>query len=387
MMLTTLLPYLSYIFPFLPYQILGFNLTGWAWLIMLMVTGINFFFMHRISFPVLFWLPWMLYLIAYLAIDFSFLGFQLTLQYILPVLIGIVSSGFIYTEEESEWLFKWFKRLCVIIIVMFISGYLFREGYTPASSSTPMLLTVLLSFNVGFYFYTRKVLFLAYAAGLFMIPVIDNTRMGVAAMAAIFILHFANTNIIQKILFGLAGFLLFLLVFNSEKFQEKTFISGSGTLSEITFNYYDNPNIRTSGRLSWKKALDPGLEQAPVWGNGPRADFEKLVEVTGYRTGEAHNDYLSVRYNYGYVGLGLLLTGFILTFISLFRISLWAGEENYFWLITVSTLPLFISFLMFMYTDNILKYTVYFPNYFFALLGIIYSIKKNEDIGSYSTVQ
>jgi len=38
-----------------------------------------------------------------------------------------------------------------------------------------------------------------------------------------------------------------------------------------------------------------------------------------------------------------------------------------------------------MYTDNILKYTIFFPNYFFALIGIIFSIKKNEDYSSYST--
>jgi len=180
--------------------------------------------------------------------------------------------------------------------------------------------------------------------------------------------------------------LIFVLVFNSKGFQEKTFISGRGTLKELTFNYYDNPNIRITGRISWKKALESGLEKAPIWGNGPRSDYRKLVEVTGLRTGEAHNDYMSVRHNYGYVGLGLLLTGFLLTFISLYRISLTAGDENYLWLIVVTVLTLFISFLMFMYTDNILKYTIYFPNYFFALIGIIYSIKKNENIGSYSAV-
>ena len=172
------------------------------------------------------------------------------------------------------------------------------------------------------------------------------------------------------------GLIVVLLVFNSSGFQKKTFYTGTGTLKELTLNYYDNENINSSGRLSWKLALQPGLEASPIWGNGPRADNEELRLITGITAGEAHNDYMSVRYNYGYVGLGLLLAGFLFNFISLYRISLIAGENI-----------LFISFLMFMYSDNILKYTIYFPNYFFAMIGIIYSIKKDEDYSSYSVVQ
>jgi hypothetical protein len=269
---------------------------------------------------------------------------------------------------------------------MFIFGYLFRGGYTPASGATPMLLTIIFSIFCGLYFITRDIRYILFAGLIFIIPVIDISRMGTAAMAAVFIFHFANKNPVSKIVFSILGILLFFFVFNSKGFQEKTFISGSGTLKDITFNYYDNPNIRITGRISWKKALESGLEEAPVWGNGPRSDYRKLVEVTGLRTGEAHNDYMSVRHNYGYVGLGLLLAGFLLTFISLYRISFNAGDQNYLWLITVSLMSLFISFLMFMYTDNILKYTIYFPNYFFALIGIVYSIKKDEDYSSDSFV-
>jgi hypothetical protein len=386
MMLTTFLPYVPYVLTVIPGQIFGFNLTGWAWLMMLIITLFNILFTRRFTFPILFWMPWLIYIIGYLIYDFSSLGFQLTLQYALPLLAGIVASGFTYSEEELEWLFKWFVRICTLVIMMFIFGYLFRGGYTPASGATPMLLTIVFSLFCGLFFLTRDFRYIIPVSIIFIIPAVDVSRMGIAAMAAIFVFHFANKNPVSKIVFSILGVLIFVLVFNSKGFQEKTFISGRGTLKELTFNYYDNPNIRITGRISWKKALESGLEKAPIWGNGPRSDYRKLVEVTGLRTGEAHNDYMSVRHNYGYVGLGLLLTGFLLTFISLYRISLTAGDENYLWLIVVTVLTLFISFLMFMYTDNILKYTIYFPNYFFALIGIIYSIKKNENIGSYSAV-
>jgi len=387
LMLTTLLPFLPYLFKEFPSQILGFNLTGWAWIIMLLVSLINLSLTKRISFPVLFWLPWTLYLIGYLFIDYSFIGLQLTLQYTLPLLIGVVASGFIYSGEELEWLFRWFIRLCILVLVMFFYGYLFRGGYTPAAAATPMLLSIALSLFCALYFTTGKPIYLIYSGILFLAPVIDVTRMGIAAMAAVFVLHFANTEIIKKLVYGLLGLIVILLIFNSRGFQEKTFYGGTGTLKELTFNYYDNPNINSSGRLSWKLALQPGLEAAPVWGNGPRADNEELRLITGLLAGEAHNDYMSVRYNYGYVGLGLLLAGFLFNFISLYRISLIAGENIYLWLLTVSSMTLFISFLMFMYSDNILKYTIYFPNYFFAMIGIIYSIKKDEDYSSYPVIQ
>lgn len=387
LMLTTLLPFLPYLLSGFPSKFLGFNLTGWAWIIMLMVTLFNLLLTKSISFPVLFWLPWALYMIGYLFVDYSFLGLQLTLQYTLPLIIGVVASGFTYSGEEIEWLFRWFIRLCLFVLAMFLYGYLFRGGYTPAAAAVPMLLSIALSLLCALYFTTGKIIYLVYAGIIFLAPVIDVTRMGIAAMAAVFAFHFANTDIVRKFVYGLLALLIILLVFNSRGFQEKTFYSGSGTLKELSFDYYENPNINSSGRLSWKLALQPGLDAAPVWGNGPRADNAELIMVTGSAAGEAHNDYMSVRYNYGYVGLVLLLAGFLFNFISLFRISLLAGENIYLWLLTVSTMTLFISFLMFMYSDNILKYTIYFPNYFFAMIGIIYSLKKDDDISSYSIIQ
>lgn len=381
-MLTTFLPFTSYILPFLPDQIFGFNLTGWAWIIMLLVTTFHLFLIKEIYFPILLWFPWVLYLIGYLAIDYSFVGLQLTLMYVLPVMIGIVASGFTYSGAELEWLFKWFTRLCATVIAMFVFGYLFRGGYTPAAAAVPMLLSIILSLVCALYFTTGIPRYLIFAGIIFLVPVIDVTRMGIAAMATVFILHFANTNIFSKFIYGILGLAVMLLVFNSRGFQEKTFFSGKGSLSDLAINYYENPAINSSGRISWKKALQPGLEAAPIFGNGPRADNESLSRITGIKAGEAHNDYMSVRYNYGWVGLGLLLTGFITSFISMYRISRKIVENVYLWLLTTATLSLFFSFLLFMYSDNILKYTIYFPDYFFALIGIIYSIKKDEYLSS-----
>jgi hypothetical protein len=387
MFLTTTLPYLPFILPFFPEKIFGFNLTGWAWMIMLVVTIINLIRTSEFEFPVSLWLPWILYILVYLFIDFSFLGLQLTLQYSLPLLIGVVASGFSFRYEELIWIFRQIIYLCIVIYLMFIYGYVFQGGFGPAVSSTSMLFTVSVSLLTAIWFMTRDNKYLVYIGLLFLASVLQLTRMGIAATAAVFIFHFANINFRSKIVFGAAGFLALILVFNSGPFQKKTFYGGQGTISDLTLNYYDNPNIRSSGRLSWRNALKPGLEAAPLWGNGPRADNAYLTKISRTRGGEAHNDYLSVRFNYGYAGLSLLLFGFAATFISLFRISRKHVQNDIIWLISSSVLTLFISFLMFMYTDNILKYTIYFPNYFFALIGIVYSLKRDEDLCGYTALQ
>lgn len=347
---------------------------------MLLVTVINLFMTRQIVFPYLVWLPWVLYMVVYLIIDFSFLGLQLTLQYSLPLLVGIAASGFTYTEEDFKWIFKWFTGLIIFVYVLFLWSVLFGSGYMPGMSAMPMLFSVAVSLLTALFFVTRRKTYLVFIAILFIAPVEQMTRMGIAAIAAVFILHFANKNINSKILFGMIGVLAFLLVFSSKSFQEKTFYNKRGTLSDLTLDYYDNPDIRSNGRIAWKKALEPGLKAAPVWGNGPRADNAYLTRITHLRAGEAHNDYMAVRFNYGYVGLALLLFGFAGSFISLYKVSKRYSDNRYIWLISTSALTLYFAFLMFMYTDNILKYTIYFPDYFFAMIGIVYSLRRDEDI-------
>lgn len=378
MLFTTFLPYLTYIFPFIPYTLFGLNITGWAWSLMLVFTLLQIPALHGITFPWKYWLPWGAYTIGYLIFDYSYLGLQLTCQYLLPILVGLVSSSFTYNDEILRWIFGRFLRLCLAVIGMFVFGYFFLGGYTPAAAATPMLLSILVSITAALYFTSRKNKYLIIYGALFLIPFIDLTRMGIAVFIAIFVLHFANRRINTRVWGAMIGAVLIFLVFNSSSFQEKTFYDGYGSFDDIRLNYYNAERMNTSGRSTWKWALEPGLEAAPVFGNGPRSDNKVLSAITGGRSGEAHNDYLSVQYNYGYVGLVLLLGGFILTFLKL-RSLLKMEQNDYRYLLITSTLTLFAGFMMFMYTDNILKYTICFPNLFFAMIGISFAAYSNEN--------
>ena len=111
---------------------------------------------------------------------------------------------------------------------MFMIGYFFRGGYGPAVAATPMLFSVTISLLTALWFITKEKKYLFYIGILFLVPVLEITRMGIVAMAAVVIFHFANHNLRNKVVYGALGVLVLLFVFNSNRFQEKTFYSGQG---------------------------------------------------------------------------------------------------------------------------------------------------------------
>jgi hypothetical protein len=378
---TAFLPYLAYIFPEALGAIAGFNITGWAWLLMLFVASYYMVTLRvKRSFPLFFWLPWVAYLLFSLAVDFSFYGLQLTLQYMLPVIVGFVASGFSYDKEMLHWLYTNMLLLCGVIAILFIVGFVFSNGYTPFAAFTPMMMAVMAAISIGAFYITKQIRFLIVYALLFLIPFFDVTRMAMLVFMFILIMHFANRNIIYKTLFGTVGVLLALFVFNSKGFQEKTFFSGVGQLSDLesNINYYDENSIfNSSGRARFFKYYENGLKAEPIFGNGPRADLRVLESIVDTGFSEAHNDYISVRYNYGYVGLGFLLFGFLATFISLY--SKFMNEKNmYKMLLQSSALTLTLGLLMAMYSENMLKSTVFFTDFYFALLGMVFGSFDNK---------
>lgn len=369
---TTLLSYINAIFVFLPDTVLGFNWSGIAWITALFLSISILPSTKKSSFPMVYWAPWVIYILTYVALDFSTNGLQLTLQYLLPILMGYISGTFEYSRISLSWILQ---RLSKITAIIFFIGlfYTLVFGYSFQISCTPMFLLIFACISLSFYFFTLKKIFLIIYSILFLIPFLNVTRMAILSFGLTYILHFANKRLSSKVTAAFLGGLLLLGVSNSKGFQEKTFYEGSGDINEISVNYYDSDNFNSSGRKSWKDALEPGLNAAPILGNGPRTDAAILGSVIGKEVGEAHNDYMSVRFNYGFVGLVLLFFGFIGSFLKMLEISK-IKKNKIFQLLVLSNLTLFIGFLLLMYSDNILKYTIWFPNYFFVLIGICFSI-------------
>ncbi len=377
---TAFLPYVSFVFPFIPSTLGGFNLTGWAWMLMF-TTSLYYMVQYpgQYRFPIIFWLPWTLYLLVYLAMDFSKPGLQLTIQYLLPVLVGYVASGFVYTKEGMHRIFIGFMRLSGLILVFAAVGRFLLGGYIPMAALTPMLLCVSAVILAGLYFITNRLLFLLLFGVVFLVPVLGVNRMAIVSYLAVLLFHYANRKLITRVLtIGLVA-VSGILVFNSKSFQEKTFYEGQGSISDLSLNYYEEGSaMNTNGRSNFIKYYEKGLKDAPIFGNGPRADVDLLKNALGSDVAvEVCNDYIAIRYCYGNLGLGLLLFAYVASSISLF--SRCRVEKNpYKFLLQSSVLVLFIALLLFMYSDNIMKYTVFFPDLMFAMMGISYADFDND---------
>jgi O-antigen ligase len=372
--LATLTAYLNYIFPFLPGTVFGFNWTGIAWLLSLFSIFMLIGRMDKPTFPFLLWLPWILYMLVSLFLQFSIIGLQLTLQYIIPILIGVIASSFSYSWPKLVWIFSKFSRLIVFLYILFLV-YLGTTGFAPHMASTPMLFYVMASLSLGLFFILKEKTFLIVFIILFFMPFISLTRMAILVFLVSLVLHFSNKKVANKFYAGIAGIILVLAVFSSKGFQEKTFYDGSGEITDLSVNYYESNQLNSNGRKAWQNALEPGLASHPFFGNGPRADNEVLRLVVGEGSAEAHNDYLSVRYNYGFVGLACLLFGILASFYQLLKYYFKESDQIY-QVLLGSTMTLFLGYLLFMYSDNILKYTIFFPNYFYAMMGIVFSLGK-----------
>jgi hypothetical protein len=372
---TTLITYVDAVFVFLPSTVFGFNWSGIAWITALLITLIILPKAKQSSFPLIYWIPWIAYVLFYVVLDFTIAGLQLTLQYLLPILMGYLAANFRYSINSLSWILKGLVTTTIIVFIISMY-YKILYGYSVSMAATPMFLLVLASLSIGLYFFTKIKGYLFVFGFLFLMPFLNVTRMAMLAFCLTYILHFTNKQFSSKIISMFLGGGLLLGVASSKGFQEKTFNEGSGELFELNVNYYEGDNFNSNGRKSWKAALEPGLESSPFFGNGPRADAPILGAMIGEETGEAHNDYMSVRFNYGFIGLALLLFGFVTSFIKMYVMSR-TKNDQVFQLIILTNLTLFIGFLLFMYSDNILKYTIWFPNYFFTMMGICFSIYVN----------
>jgi O-Antigen ligase len=373
---TALLPYADRFIPFFPAAILGFNLSGFAWIIILIVSLVRILIhFNSITLPGWVWLPWILYISVQWLWEPSFLGLQSTLQYMVFPIVGMAASTYAYTDETMVKLRQWFGWYVIIVLAsMFLALVNFAEfGKGTGSVMTLVVLgAILLS---EYWMYNDRKMLVCFGL-MALIPVLAITRMGVAMMFAIVILHFGNRNIASRILITAVSCCIGVAVFYSQGFQRKMFYSGQGDLTSLTLN---NGDINSSGRTRMWMLAEREMKENPWVGAGSRADLKLLIKYR-YKLKELHNDFIAVRYNSGLIGLSCLLFGFILQFCLLYR-QKDRIEDAYTAVLYYAALTIFIAWAGFMYSDNALKYSPFFGNLHFCLIGIIHSrLKQNNHV-------
>lgn len=352
--------------------ILGYQLAAFGWLVPLAVSiYVLIFTPGKIRFPFLIWLPWIVLVSLYLLNASAENALQRSIMLLVPILVGMAISKYEVTEEGLQS----FSVLCgyfwkaLWIVVLFKSGIAFT-GTLPeitGLAAEAMTASLLAAIFAAQYAMGRKEALIWWAA-MAVIPVIAVTRTVIVVTGLSLPFTFAPfpayKRIISLAIIGILGIGLFY----SDRVQEKMFFSGEGSYSDISL---DNPDFKTTGRITIIDAMEWEIEQSPSpwWGFGANVSETFVSELTQGLT-HPHNDWLRIAFDYGYFGVIIFALCIAIQFLHALLHGLSAhGEKRLLYFAGASS---FVSFVLIMFTDNIILYAAFFGNFQFAILGLAY---------------
>jgi hypothetical protein len=376
---SSLLGSLNFILP-IPSNFFGFNLSGYSWILVLVVSVYYILFVVKRSyFSIKIWFPWLIYLFIYLLLDFSFVGLQGTIQFIVPILVGYTVGGLKYNKNSIAEILKYFKYL-VIVTILSTSVFSFIRlgffGFGPATDAHIAAISGVLSFS--FYYHTKKIKFLFYYGCALVIPILAVTRMGILIMLLIPFVHFYKIISTKKLLLIFIMIPVSIYIFNLPAIQKKMFFEGNGNISDI---YYGSNVLNTSGRSLINEVLVKEFYKRPVFGNGPRADYF-IFKSKNWTVTEAHNEYLQITVCYGLFGFLLFILTLLIQLMKIKSLRTYSVNEK---IIRATFFTLFIPLFLFMGTDTIIRLTYSFMNYFFVLMGLLMTFNnQNLKINKYN---
>lgn len=363
------------------FSILGFRVTGWAWL-----GGLTMAVMVLAAksaspvLPLALWAPWLLMVAIY-----SFAGFDHSLQSaaqtICPVLVGLAASTLRPTEFALRGFLSLLRKggiLFLIVIVllrlpMLLLGRLPEVTGLAAEAISSLIFQSL--FLCAYLLRKRKqdlVLFLCFAA----VPIITVTRGPILGSLMLLLCILAPLKLRIRVLILSLALIAGVAAFHTDRVQKKMFWSGQGTLKDLK---WDNTNLIKSGREAMWDELKLGIADQPWFGHGGNADAARLIRA-GFPLYLPHNDWLRILYNYGRVGCGLYIlamVGQVIHGLYMARRASPTGRILFF-----AALSAFVPYATLMMTDNILIYAQFFGNLQFLILGLAYgSLAAPPQIG------
>jgi hypothetical protein len=361
-----------------------------GWMLPLLMAG--FLLLMRgalVRFPVWIWAPWVMMVAIYAVFSDTENALQRSIMLLVPVAVGAACSGIAVDDALLDRAKRWMKIFTLIFLLaagvsvgILTQGSLADVSGFAAGSITASLLAC---WFVAWYAAgdTRA---RWWALLMVLIPVAANTRTGMVAVALALPLTLAPLKLSRRliavaILVGLA-----VLVFQSERVQQKMFFSGSGSVSEaltglqdlISGNAGDVGDFDTSGRAAMSLALTSHLKEAYWMGHGANTTEPISLAVAGVT--HPHNDWLRLRYEYGLIGtvlFALTLLAQTLHAVRQARRSPLGGA-----LLLYAGASAFIPMVIFMLSDNVILYAAWFGNLQFAFLGLGYAYQRRQVPGT-----
>jgi len=358
-----------------PGALFGFNISGISWVVPLIMS--IYVIATRISmvtFPWKLWLPWILMLIIHLlTLDYALLDqhvipLQRTAQMLSPLFVGMAISTFRPTKATTTRFFSVLRYLAYVLVGLLVvtSG-----GNMRGFASQNMALLLLCVFFANRYLLFREKKDLQIWLVLACIPVLAITRTVIAASLLTFPLALSPMSIARRITFIVLMAAAGLAIFQLPAVQEKMFFSGHGELSEIGHS----DDFATSGRSYMLELMYPEAETKHWFGHGTGGGETMAWDIA--RLAYPHDDWLLTYFDYGVVGVVILIACILLTIYHGFKAQRkCVSKETR--LLFLTGLSAFVPFVLVMFTDNILVYASFFGMLHYTFLGLGYGALKVE---------
>lgn len=364
----------------------GVKLTYLGWIVPLLGCGVVVLLHHRrISFPLWLWLPWTLWVSVYVLFASADNALQRSVMLLTPLVVG---AGFSTLRVDAPLIEKfrlWLSRFFWVFIAaagvttgLLVAGQLYGASGFAAGSITASLLAAWFAARYA----GGDVRALGYWAVLALVPVLANTRTGMVAVALTLPLTLAPLSMKKRLIAVAVLVVAGLLVFQSERIQSKMFFSGQGTLSDAVSGVVDlfsgekaaSGDFVTSGRKSMNDVLVARLDRAYWFGHGANTTEAISLAIAGVT--HPHNDWLKVRYEYGFLGMlisALTLLAQMHHALRRFRRLRSSGAAIFLYVGAGAFVPMAI----FMFSDNVMLYAAWFGNLQFAMLGLGYAALRS----------
>ena len=356
---------------------LGYNISGYAWIISFIFAGYVLIAKRgKIHFPIKIWLPWIFSVTCYVMFADESNALQRSIMIICPIVVGVAASKYGLDVDQMGNVTALYKYIASALygIVIIKTGILMSAALPEFAGLAPEVMTGTLLctfFAVQFAQGDNKAI--AWWSALAAIPLIAVTRMGMIASGLTLVLTPAPMKFVKRVTCVALIIAVTVPVFYSRRVQQKMFYSGQGAISEISF---ENPDFDTSGRKHMWEVMRKGIADDPWFGHGANSSEALIRAVTGGIV-HPHNDYLRLFYDYGYITSAIFGICILLQFIDLLKKA--SCSPQYLKVLFYAGATSFISFLMFMFTDNIVLYAAFFGNLQFTILGLAYgSFEKSN---------
>jgi O-antigen ligase len=358
----------------------GVDVSFLGWMAPLLASLWHLIGRRRVRFPLMLWVPWALWVLAYLPFAEAENALQRSVMMLTPLVIGAAFSTFRLDACMITTCHKWINRfLWVFLGAAAVStglarGTLYGATGFAAGSITASLLAC---WFAAHYVISRDVKSLCIWLVLAVVPVLAVTRTGMAAVALTLPLTLTPWPWTKRVLvvglIAVAG----LAVFQSERIQTKMFFSGQGSLEDavvavtamLSGTETNIEDFATSGRSSMNRALVPKLEEAYWLGHG--ANTTEAIAYAVASVTHPHNDWLKLRYEYGHLGMVIFVLTILAQLIHGWRFACRVDRD--FAIFAYAGSAAFIPMAIFMFSDNVILYAAWFGNLQFAMLGLGYA--------------